>query len=377
MNICSPQLGLSPKSILGGEVFDVEILEGLAKKGCKIDVILPKGLLHIKSRNISITYLPIAHFPAILFNLLVLPYLFKVNKKNKIQILRLHQPQFLFLAALIFKIFNPQVKIVATYHQFNETKFGLLTKTLNNYWDHIICDSFAVKENLKDNYGVAPDKITVVHNGVPDYLWPEKKDKNVLSKFRLKNKNVLLFVGLFIQRKNPLFLLDVLKNIIRTTPNTVLVFWGKGPLKQEIQQKALKLKIQDKVIFFEPTYGPEKRKLHNVADVFVHPALEEGFALTPLEAMVCGKPVIMNDSHSSREAVQDGYNGYICKTNDVNSWTSSISSLLNNNKKIQTMGNNAIKKVKKEFNWSESVNLHEKVFKRLISSERGPVSSHG
>ena len=39
MRICSPQLGLDPNSILGGEVFDREILLGLAKKGIKVEII--------------------------------------------------------------------------------------------------------------------------------------------------------------------------------------------------------------------------------------------------------------------------------------------------------------------------------------------------
>ena len=102
-------------------------------------------------------------------------------------------------------------------------------------------------------------------------------------------------------------------------------------------------------------------------DEEINPEKTEHLGIAPLEAMACAKPVIMNDSHSAREAIQDGYNGYICKTSDIGSWTSALSSLLNNPKLVRTMGNNAIKKVKKEFNWSESVNLHEKVFKKLIS----------
>ena len=77
MVICSPQLGLNPKSILGGEVFDREILLGLAKKGIKIEIILPKNKPYDKNiKNWNITHLPISHFPAIFGNVLYLPYLF-------------------------------------------------------------------------------------------------------------------------------------------------------------------------------------------------------------------------------------------------------------------------------------------------------------
>ena len=101
MIICSPQLGLSPKSTLGGEVFDREILRGLAKRGQFIEIILPIGKPHDKNiKNWHITFMPIRHFPATFANILYLPVVFNVYKRKKFQILRLHQPQFLAIPAL-------------------------------------------------------------------------------------------------------------------------------------------------------------------------------------------------------------------------------------------------------------------------------------
>lgn len=366
MNICSPQLGLSSESILGGEVFDGQILSGLSKKKIAIQVILPRGAKHLEANKyLTFTHIPFVHFPAVLFNFFLVFPMFKLHRQNKIDIIRLHQPQFTGLGAIFFKLFNKDVKIVATYHQFPESKFWILSKFLNNYWDHIICDSMAVRDKLHSQYQIPLNQITVVHNGVPAYLWPEAKDEKLIDRLKLKNKSILLFVGLFIPRKNPLFLLKVLIKILTAYPSTVLIFWGDGPLKNDIQKESRNLKIEDKIRFFGPTFGPEKRKLHNVADIFVHPALDEGFALTPLESMACAKPVLMNSSHSAREAVQNGYNGYICKTNDVDSWVESLKLLLGNRKRTQAMGKNSLKKVKKEFNWQIAVDQHEKVFNTI------------
>jgi len=44
MRICSPQLGISPYAVLGGEVFDRELLTHLAARGVAVHVILPKNL---------------------------------------------------------------------------------------------------------------------------------------------------------------------------------------------------------------------------------------------------------------------------------------------------------------------------------------------
>lgn len=368
MIVCSPQLGLSPNSILGGEVFDREILIGLAKKGIKVDIIIPKGLPHDKRiKNINVNYIPFAHFPALFFNILVLPYLFKINAKNTIDIIRLHQPQFTGIAALVFKTFYPKAKIVATYHRFNETKFGFLSKFFIFKWNHIFCDSEAVKNKIHLNYKVPKDKITVVHNGVPKYLKPEAPNKQFQNRYKLKEKSVLLYMGLFIERKNPIFLLKVLKKLIINHPSTVLLYLGKGPLEKQIIKTAKNLGLSNNIRILKPILGPSKNKIYSISDIFVHPALDEGFALAPLEAMACGKPVIMNNSHSAKEAILEGYTGYLCETNNIASWVNKIADLLKYEKKRKEMGANALLKVKKEFSWEIAINIHLKVLERLKS----------
>lgn len=368
MILCSPQLGLSPKSILGGEVFDCEILVGLARKGVKVSVIIPKGLNRpASSSNLKFIDLPFSHFPAPFFNFLVLPQLFYSNRKEKIDILRLHQPQFLFIAALLFKLFNPKVKIVANYHQLNESVFGIFSKRINNFWDLIVCDSYNVKNQIVKNYSLDKEKILVVHNGVPKYLKPLKKDLSYAKKLKIDSETtkVLLFMGRFIHRKNPLFLLEVLKRL--KNHNVVLLFWGHGPLKEAILNKARSLNLSDKIRIVPPAFGSTKNLTHNLSDVFVHPSFDEGFALAPLEAMACAKPIIMNNSYSASEAVESAYNGFLCKTNDVNSWVEALNSILHDKVTMLKMGKNSLKKAKDEFDWDKSVMAHLNRFKRFVS----------
>lgn len=366
MKICSPQLGLSPNSILGGEVFDREILLGLAKRNVKIEIILPFGKDHDKNIiNWHISYLPITHFPAIFANVLYIPYLFQVYKKTKFQILRLHQPQFFVLPSLLLKIIYPDVKIVATYHQFRESKFLKFSRYLNNLWDHIICDSTNNARKFSKNYGVPLSKITVVHNGVPNYLKPKKKDKRLLKKLNLENKTVLLYMGLFIERKNPLFLLDMLKKMSKNHSRLVLIFWGTGPLENDIKTKAEELKISNNIRIIGPIYGKDKNEIHNIADVFVHPSLDEGFALSPLESMACAKPIIITKGYSAKECVQNGVNGFICEANNINQWMEKLSILTRNEKLREKFGQESLKRIKQGFLWTIAADKHFKTFKNL------------
>ncbi len=366
MIICSPQLGLNPNSVLGGEVFDREILLGLAKKGIKIEIILPKNKPHDKNiKNWNITLLPISHFPAIFGNVLYLPYLFKIHKKTKFKIIRIHQPQYLCLVALIFKLFHKNVKLVATYHQFRETKFLFFSNIINNYWDHIICDSENVKKKIIETYNVKADKITVVHNGVPSYLMPQKKDKRLVKKLGIENKTTLLFMGLFIERKNPSFLIEVIKRLVEINKNILLIFWGDGPLKQEMIRKIKKYNLEKYIKFQKPLFGIKKNKIHNLADIFLHPALDEGFALAPLEAMACAKPIFMNNSHSAIEAIDNEKNGYICKKDNINDWVTKISLLIQNKNTLASMSSLSFKKAQSEYQWKNAVEKHMDVLKKL------------
>ncbi|OGE03723.1 hypothetical protein A3B51_00600 [Candidatus Curtissbacteria bacterium RIFCSPLOWO2_01_FULL_41_18] len=367
MIICSPQLGINPKSVLGGEVFDRKILLGLAKKKVKIKIILPKGKAHDKKiKNWQITFIPITHFPAILFNLIIVPYLFSIYRKEKFSIIRLHQPQFMGFAGLFFKLFHRDVKLVATYHQFRESSFGPFSKIVNNLWDHIICDSLAVKRKIVKLYKLPENKISIVHNGVPSYLKPSTKDRNYLKKYNLQDKIVLLFMGLFIERKNPLFLLDVLFKLSKTRSDLVLVYWGKGPLKTKIIQKAKKLHLSNQVRIIDPVFGPQKNKIHNLADIFVHPAINEGFALAPLEAMACAKPIVISSAYSAKEAVTQGINGFLCRVNDLGNWQDHLSELIEDSTLRDKMGKASVQKVKKEFQWSIAADIHFKIFKNLL-----------
>lgn len=367
MRICSPQLGLAPKSILGGEVFDREVLLGLAKKGIKVEIILPKDKPCDKNiKNWNISYLPVSHFPAFLGNFLIIPYLFKLYKENKFEILRIHQPQYLGWGCLFFKLFNKEVRLVATYHQFRESKFGLFPKFINNLWDHIICDSQYVGDKLIKTYQVKSSKITVVHNGVPNYLRPVSKDKKLEQKLKLDGKVVLLFMGLFIERKNPLFLLDVLsRSDLKSRSDLILIFWGKGQLESQIRTRAKELGINDKIRIQKPLFGPEKNRIHNLCDIFVHPSVDEGFALAPMEAMACGKPIVMTKNYSSNEAVEDGINGILCDINNEQSWVAAIKKLIDDSVLRKKMGRASFAKVKKEFQWEIAVEKHIEVFKKI------------
>src|SRR3989338_9109762 len=103
MIIYSPQLGISPTSALGGEVYDREVLTRLAKSSHKVKVLLPQNRPHDQLKNLQISFAPFKHIPAHFYNLFWLPYALR----NKFDLLRIHVPEFFGPGAWLFKRLFP------------------------------------------------------------------------------------------------------------------------------------------------------------------------------------------------------------------------------------------------------------------------------
>ncbi len=353
LRVCSPQLGLDPQSILGGEIYDYQVLKGLSDLGVKIDILLPKDRRYDKTvKNWRVTLLPFTHIPAYLFNLLQLPYLFRTYLRRPFQILRLHAPYFTGIGAWIFKVFHSQVKLVATYHQARRGwPFDLINRLFIHHWDAIITDSLAAKKDLILRFNLLPDKITVIPGGAP----PEFKPR---AKGRLPAKQVtLLFMGLLTPRKNPLFLIKVMERLHQRQLPVKLIVCGDGPLKQKL--------VEHKVDVHPPVFGVDKLRLYHQADIFVHPAVHEGLPLVVLEAMACGLPAVISRGFSAAELVNHGKTGYLAEINSVSNWADKLTLLIKNPSVRERLGRAAHRKQLREFSWTKAAQGHLKLFKSL------------
>ena len=53
------------------------------------------------------------------------------------------------------------------------------------------------------------------------------------------------------------------------------------------------------------------------ADVLAHASYSDGFGYAPMEALACGVPVIVTEDTGMKEHVEEGVNGYVVPTGDV------------------------------------------------------------
>jgi glycosyltransferase involved in cell wall biosynthesis len=175
--------------------------------------------------------------------------------------------------------------------------------------DAVIVPSEAARDQVIDVYGVAPEKISIVAEGVDDSFQPID-DEEVLEQTRRRffgdDRPYILFVGKFSQRRNIPALITAFANVKRSKgiPHGLLLY-GKNVHDLPLDSLVSELGVADSVVQLnEPLQRHEDIiPVYSAADAYVHPSEFEGFSLTICEAMACGTPVITTGRGAAQEIV--------------------------------------------------------------------------
>jgi glycosyltransferase involved in cell wall biosynthesis len=172
---------------------------------------------------------------------------------------------------------------------------------------HIISVSDNTKKDLLKEYSVPTEKVTTIHEGVPEHFQkaPVEGIQAVRQKFNI-GKPYLLYTGVWRSHKNLLNLLKAFRIILDQGHELQLVFTGKKDhVYPEIPQLIHDLHLEDRVVLTGFVSEEELVALMSGAEVYVFPSLYEGFGLPPLEAMQLGVPVACSNTSSLPEVCQD------------------------------------------------------------------------
>lgn len=93
----------------------------------------------------------------------------------------------------------------------------------------------------------------------------------------------------------------------------------------------------------------------------------EGLPKSLIEADAIGRPVITCNSVGCKEAVIDGYNGYLIPTKDVDALVEKLDILLSDAKLRQEMGRNSRKYAEENFSLDVVIERHLNIYQELVN----------
>jgi len=205
--------------------------------------------------------------------------------------------------------------------------YRILEKAMARITNHVITVS-QYDKNLALKYGIMPDdKMTVVHNGIPDVEYIERSIALNENPFRM------LMVARFGAQKDHRLLLETLARC--TDLNWTLDLVGGGDA-EDCMTYCNRNHLADRVHFLGERRDVANR-FRNV-DGFLLISNWEGLPISILEAMRAALPVIASDVGGVSEAVIDKVTGYLVPRGDSQALEAAIRQMIGNRNQSMDFG---------------------------------------
>jgi glycogen synthase len=147
-------------------------------------------------------------------------------------------------------------------------------------------------------YGVAPDKVDVVYNGVDRESSQPTDGAHIDS-----DDKIVLFLGRITMQKGPEYFIAAAKRVLEKYQKVKFVVAGSGDMALRMIELAASMGIGHKVFFTGFLRGRDVERVFRMADCYVMPSVSEPFGIAALEAISHDVPVILSKTSGASEVL--------------------------------------------------------------------------
>jgi glycosyltransferase involved in cell wall biosynthesis len=214
------------------------------------------------------------------------------------------------------------VPIVATIHdisflkhpqyftQFRAQQLKFTVKRTALRATRILTPSDFSAQEIVSTYGIPPERVTVVPNGVAPAFRPIDREAAAhwLRDHYSLHGPFILTVGDIQPRKNHVGLIRAFERVMKARPQLPhrLILVGKETwYSPEVRRLAAESEFRDRIDFIGWVPDEDLRYFYSGCDLMVFPSFYEGFGLPIIEAMACARAVACSN-RSAMPEVADG-----------------------------------------------------------------------
>jgi len=304
--------------------------------------------------------------------------LYKILKKEKIEVIQINLPTYLGLQAIraakklkIPKILGLHVEVGNIIPHWLPQPFKFIMELFVHFWffcffklGNLVITPSNFAANYVKRYTHKPVK--VISNGIDLEKFNPKKVsddqiKAFKEKYSLGDLLYLLYLGRVSHEKNLLFLLKIIQ--VLPEKDIKLVIIGRGSQEKLLQRKIKKLKLEKRVIFINKILPrDEVLAAYREATLFILPSFYELQGIVLLEAMAMGCPILVGRGKDSAapELVKEDINGYTFSLKDPDDAAQKITKIISDETLRESMSKASLEliqphDIKKSFSKLEEI----------------------
>jgi glycosyltransferase involved in cell wall biosynthesis len=184
--------------------------------------------------------------------------------------------------------------------------------------------------------GISEDKLFTVNLGFDPDRFKPKVSYRTSGKFRI------LFVGTITRRKGIHLLIQAFKELNLRDAELIII----GPI---LEARDILAEYKGYYTYYPFMHHEELAEKYREADIFVFPSYLDSWAMTVVEAMACGTPVVVSEHTGAKDAVQQG-GGFIIPVDDVAAIKEKIHFFYEDRAALESLGKQA-HAVAQQYTW--------------------------
>lgn len=217
----------------------------------------------------------------------------------------------------------PQYVRILTDDNFLETLTWKYMHAFYSQLDLLYVNSADYRQAWIDR-GVKAERIAILPRGLDIELFhPSRRNRDFWQRYgEWGEKRVLLYVGRISKEKDLHVIAAACRRLAKERLPIQMVFVGEGPYLKELRRA-----LPD-ACFTGALSGTDLATAYASADVFLFPSTTDTYGNVVVEAHAAGLPTVVSDTGGPKELVQDGVNGLITRSLDVDDFTRAVRCLV-------------------------------------------------
>lgn len=352
--------------LYGGAQQVLYLLEGLRGRGCDSLLVCPPGSAiarAARAAGLPVTELPLRGDADLGF----VARLYRLLRRQRPDLVHLHSRRGAdVLGGIAARLARTPCVLSRRVDNPESAAWARLKYRL---YDRVITISAGIRHVLLEA-GVAPEHVACVPSAVDPTPYAHACERGWFSaEFGLPPAaRALGVIAQLIPRKGHRQLLAALPPLLQRCPELHVLFFGQGPLYEELAARIAVPPYRDRVRL--AGFRADLPRLLPCLYGVVHPAEREGLGVSLLQAAAAGVPIVASRAGGIPEAVRDGVNGLLVPPGDPAALTQALGRLLDDPDLAAGLGRAGRRLVQEEFSLDRMVEGNRRIYTAVLDDRR-------